>query len=91
MKKKRKSIMVLGKGPVLFMTFLFTVLFVCLLIASVTLRQRDPGTAIAALFFSIASLAAALLLVAAYFRHRKEDAEREAAWAEMEENLNKRL
>ena len=68
---------------------LFLFLFACLLIAFLLLRQRDPGTAAAALFFSIASCAAAFLLLAAYFRHRKEDAEREAAWAELDKKEQK--
>ncbi len=89
MKKKRKSIMVLGKGPVLFMTVLFLFLFVCLLAAFLMLRQRDTGTAVTALFFSIASVLAAVFLLAAYFQHRKDDAEREAAWDELEKKRQK--
>ncbi len=89
MKKKRKSIMVLGTGPVLFMTVMFLLLFICLLAAFVMLRQRDPGTAIAALFFSIASCLAALFLLAAYFQHKKEDAQREKAWDELEKKRQK--
>ena len=89
MKKKRKSIMVLGKGPVLFMTVLFAIPFVCLLAAFILLRQRDLGTAITALFFSIASFLAAVLLMAAYFSHRKDDAAREAAWDELENKRQK--
>ena len=89
MKKKRKAIMVLGTGPVLFMTVVFSILFVLLLCAYGMLRQRDPGTAAAALFFGIAAGIAALLLLAAYFRHKREDAEREAAWAELEKNEKK--
>ena len=89
MKKKRKSIMVLGTGPVLFMTVVFIILFICLLTAYAMLRNRDPGTAAAALFFGIAAGVAAILLMAAYFRHKREDAEREARWAELDKKEQK--
>ena len=89
MKKKRKSIVVLGTGPVLFMTFIFLVLFLCLFAAFLLLRQRDMRTAITALFFSLASLLAALFLLAAYFHHKKEDTEREAAWDKLESKRQK--
>ncbi len=89
MKKKRKSIVVLGTGPVLFMTVLFSLLFACLLAAFLMLRLRDTGTAVTALFFSIASGLAAIFLLAAYFQHRKDDAEREAAWDELEKKRQK--
>ncbi len=89
MKKKRKSIVVLGTGPVLFMTVLFSLLFICLLAAFLMLRLRDTGTAFTALFFSIASGLAAIFLLAAYFQHRKDDAEREAAWDELEKKRQK--
>ena len=89
MKKKRKSIMVLGKGPVLFMTVLFALLCVCLFAAFILLRQRDSGTAFTALFFAVAAFLAAVFLLAAYFSHRKDDAEREAAWEELEKKRQK--
>ena len=88
-KKKRKPIVVLGTCPVLFMTFIFLVLFLCLFAAFLLLRQRDMKTAITALFFSIASLLAALFLLAAYFHHKKDDAKREAAWDELESKRQK--
>ncbi len=89
MKKKRKSIMILGKGPVLFMTVLFVLLCVCLFAAFILLRQRDTGTAFTALFFAAAAFLAAVFLMAAYFSHRKDDAEREAAWEELEKKRQK--
>ena len=82
--KKRKRIVVLGTGQVLFLTVLFLILFVCLGTAFLLLRERDRGTAAAALFFAVASFLAAVFLLAAYFSHKKEDAEREAAWDELE-------
>ena len=85
MKKRRKSIMVLGVGPVLLMTVLFVVLCVFLTIAYFGPRERDHGVAVCSLFFGVSSGIAAILLLAAFFRHRREDAEREEAWAKMEE------
>ena len=89
MKKKRKPIVVLGKGPVMFMSVMFVLLCVCLFAAFLLLRFRDPGTAIAALFFSIASFLATVFLLAAYFHHKKEDDQREAAWDELEKKRPK--
>jgi cell division protein FtsW (lipid II flippase) len=89
MKKKKKSIMVLGTGPVLFMTALFSLLFVCLLVAFFLLRQRDIGTAFTALVFSIGAFLAAVSLMAAYFTHKKDDDAREAAWEELEKKRQK--
>lgn len=89
MKKKKRSIMVLGKGPVLFMTALFALLCVCLFAAFILLRQRDSGTAYTALFFAVSSFLAVVFLMAAYFSHRKDDAEREEAWEELEKKRQK--
>lgn len=85
MKKRRKSIMVLGAGPVLTMSALFVILCAFLVTAFFSLRTRDPALAAASLFFALASGVSAFLLLAAYFRHRRDDARREKAWAEMEE------
>ena len=89
MKKKRRSIMVLGTGPVLFMSVLFTLLFVCLLIAFFLMRQRDAGTALTALIFGVSSFLAAVSLLAAYFTHKKDDDAREAAWEEADNERQK--
>ena len=87
--KKRKRIVVLGTGQVVFLTVVFAVLFLCLITAFILLRERDRGTASVALFFAIASFLAAVFLLAAYFSHKKEDAEREAAWDELEKKRQK--
>lgn len=80
--------MVLGTGPVLTMTVLFLVLLVCLGGAFFMLLERDPGTAATCLFFALASGTAAVFLMIAYFRHRKEDAQREERWAQLEQIPN---
>ncbi len=90
MKKKRKSIMVLGTGPVLTMTVLFFLLLVILCACFLMMRQRDPGTAAACLIFGVASGAAGVSLLGAYFRHKKEDREREDAWQALEERWKRK-
>ena len=87
--KKRKRIVVLGTGQVVFLTVVFVALFLCLITAFILLRERDRGTAAAALFFAIAAFLAAVFLLAAYFSHKKEDSEREAAWDELEKKRQK--
>jgi len=84
MKKNKKTILVLGKGPVLSMTIIFVFLFMILLGAFIMLRKRDPGVAVTALVFSVASLTVAVLMMASYFRHRKDDRAREKAWEDLE-------
>ena len=90
LKKKRKSIMVLGTGPVLTMTVLFFLLCAVLCACFLMMRRRDPGTAATCLLFGVASGAAGVALLGAYFRHRKEDQEREKAWEALEERWKKK-
>ncbi len=90
MKKKRKSIMVLGTGPVLTMTVLFFLLCAVLCACFLMMRRRDPGTAAACLLFGVASGTAGVALLGAYFRHRKEDQEREKAWEALEKRWKKK-
>ena len=82
--------MVLGAGPVLTMTVLFFLLCAVLCACFLLMRRRDLGTAAVCLLFGVASGAAGILLLAAYFRHRKEDREREDAWRAMEERWNRK-
>ena len=85
--RKKKSIMVLGKGPVLVMTVLFLFLMVFLIFMFFQLRSREAGLSAACLFFALASGAVAVLLLMAYFAHRKDDERLTAHWAELEKDL----
>ena len=84
--RQKKSIMVLGKGPVLVMTVLFLLLMVFLAYMFLQLRSREAGLGFACLFFALASGAAAVLLLLAYFAHRKDDERLTAHWAELEKD-----
>lgn len=84
--RQKKSIMVLGKGPVLVMTVLFLFLMVFLVYMFFQLHSREPGIGVACLFFALASGVVAVLLLLAYFTHRKDDERLTAHWAELEKD-----